>query len=293
MGPYPMITLNSLDTNMASVTPVKKNTKIFWTGGWDSTFQLLRLLLVDKIQVTPFYLIDEDRKSTGVEIQTMNQIKKYLIAEYPHTRGLLLPTQYFGVSDIVHDTKIDDAFEAIKKERHLGIQYNWLARFCKQQSISDIHLCIHRDDVGHAVIQEFVEIVNKEHRSTFRINPDFHTTHEYTLFRYYHFPMFDISKVQMAAISTEKGWNDVMGMTWFCHHPRNGINGIRPCGTCNPCVYTIEEGLGWRIPKITRIKSFLYKNTLRPFVLYIQNSPYWKPIAKKALVNINLLLKRI
>ena len=42
----------------------KGNVNILWTGGWDSTFQLLSLLLLHGRKVTPYYLIDAERLST-------------------------------------------------------------------------------------------------------------------------------------------------------------------------------------------------------------------------------------
>jgi hypothetical protein len=46
---------------------------------------------------------------------------------------------------------------------------------------------------------------------------------------------------------------DLMQLTWFCHRPRKG----QPCGTCNPCIYTIEEGLGDRIPFANRARYYV------------------------------------
>ena len=48
-------------------------------------------------------------------------------------------------------------------------------------------------------------------------------------------------------------FEDVMKLTWFCHRPRRG----QPCGTCNPCIYTIEEGLGERVPMSGRLRYHL------------------------------------
>jgi hypothetical protein len=63
------------------------------------------------------------------------------------------------------------------------------------------------------------------------------------------------------AVADEQGWKDLMGMTWFCHKPRKDMT---PCGVCNPCLYTIEEGLGWRIPRSRRALSALYRAFVLP-----------------------------
>ena len=75
-------------------------TNLFWTGGWDSTFRVLQLLLLHKRSVQPYYVIDEDRRSTGMEIHTMIKIKDLLYNLHPDTRKLLLPIRFIDVHDI-------------------------------------------------------------------------------------------------------------------------------------------------------------------------------------------------
>jgi NAD(P)-dependent dehydrogenase (short-subunit alcohol dehydrogenase family) len=62
-------------------------------------------------------------------------------------------------------------------------------------------------------------------------------------------------------VDTDSGhWHRLMDMTWFCHRPVNG----KPCGACAPCVYTIEEGLAWRVPRSRRMLSFFYRKLALP-----------------------------
>ncbi len=65
---------------------------LLWTGGWDSTFRLLELLLVKGKVVQPYYIIDADRNSTGMELRTMEELKRRIFAEYPGATNLLRPT---------------------------------------------------------------------------------------------------------------------------------------------------------------------------------------------------------
>jgi hypothetical protein len=239
----------------------EKNVNLLWTGGWDSTFQLLQLLILHRCHVTPFYLIEEDRPSTGMEIHAMKHIKDHIYKEYPHTQELLHPTRYFAVEDIPPDPEISETFQDIFKRKFMGIQYEWLARFCKENAIEDLQLCIHRDDKAHSVIEKMVSESNGDFQSILRVDEKFNTTGEYILFRYYTFPIFNLSKIEMASIANEQGWNEIMAMTWFCHTPRRGV---KPCGVCGPCVYTIQEGLGWRVPVSSRILSFFVRSFIRP-----------------------------
>lgn len=77
MGTFPTASLfNKERIDMQHENGHLEPIKILWTGGWDSTFQLLRLLFLDKQPVEPYYLIDEERPSTGIELLTMKRIRQ-------------------------------------------------------------------------------------------------------------------------------------------------------------------------------------------------------------------------
>jgi 7-cyano-7-deazaguanine synthase in queuosine biosynthesis len=246
---------------MKEILSEKENVALLWTGGWDSTFQLLQLLIIHRSRVTPFYLIDAERRSTGVELLTMKHIKDRLLKEYPHTHELLQSTKYFAMADISPDSEITEAFQSLLKEKFMGGQYDWLPRFCKENGVADIQLCIHRDDKAHFVIEQVVSESTNDLQTIFRVDPKFKETNEYQLFRYFSFPIFKLTKLEMSAIANKHGWGNIMDMTWFCHTPTNNMS---PCGKCNPCQYTIEEGLGCRIPVRNRLVAFFYKSIVRP-----------------------------
>lgn len=233
---------------------------LLWTGGWDSTFQLLRLLTCRREPVTPFYLIDAERASTGLELRAMKRIKHRLSGEYPLTRELLQPTRYFGVDDIAPDREITEAFVSTCNNTHIGFQYEWLARFCKQHALTDMQLCI---DAGtsraYHRIEPFVIQVETASQRTYRIDPKHAMTPEYRLFRFYTLPVFGLTKPDMVAIADEQGWNGIMAMTWFCHYPRGDM---KPCGRCVACASVIEEGLGWRIPFRSRIAYVFHRQVV-------------------------------
>lgn len=247
--------LNAMTPSTATthITTHQASNKLLWTGGWDSTFQLLQLLLIHRQPVTPYYLIDEGRGSVAAEIVAMKQIKQRIFNDFPETEGLLSPTQYFAVGDIPENTTITQAFKNIIKRHYIGSQYEWLARFCTSQSIFDLQLCIHRDDKAHSVIENLVHAVDMRGQQVHCINSANGRCDEQTLFGFFTFPIFEISKTSMHSIAEMNGWGGIMAMTWFCHNPRFGM---KPCGACNPCRYTIEEGLGARVPLSSRIFAF-------------------------------------
>jgi len=245
----------------------ERSVRLLWTGGWDSTFQLLRLLLVHGKHVTPYYLKRERRPSTAIEIATMARIRSALLERFPHTHELLHPTRFFDVARLLPDEAIHDAYEHTLQRTHLARQYEWLAWFCTEQRIDEIELCIHRDDKAHGVLEPFV--IEEEEDDGYRTHR-FDARHRgrredaaelHRLFRHFSFPLFEVTKLEMAREADDRGWRPYMDMTWFCHSPIRG----KPCGICNPCLYTIEEGLGDRLPRMSRVRSAVFRTCLLPF----------------------------
>ncbi|NRR75753.1 hypothetical protein HRD57_10360 [Tetragenococcus halophilus] len=65
---------------------------ILWTGGWDSTFRVLSLVILQNKEVQPYYIIDPGRASNEVELLTMEKIKKEVVRKFPNTKGLIKKT---------------------------------------------------------------------------------------------------------------------------------------------------------------------------------------------------------
>lgn len=230
-------------------------TEIFWTGGWDSTFQVLRLLLERNRRVRPYYLIDASRSSTLLEIQAMDSIRASLFREFTWTRERLEPTQFCSVADIPQDEEIARAFQMIRARRHMGGQYDWLARFCKHRNLSGVELSIlqnERANADHFCLRAYMSEADEAGDHAWRIAPRYAHTPEYRLFRYYTFPLFGFGKMDMRNIVASKGWDPFMNSTWFCHRPGRRR---QPCGTCNPCLMTFREGMGYRMSPLSRLKA--------------------------------------
>ncbi|MBD9470688.1 hypothetical protein [Pseudoxanthomonas sp. PXM01] len=254
---------------------VDEGVRLLWTSGWDSTFQLLRLLLKHRLVVTPYYLEDPTRPSTATELQSLQRITEALHARHPHTRDLLRPLRRFRVAELDHDADIADALRRVRRHMYIGSQYAWLPQFCIQHGIDGIELSVHVDDKVQALLSSKVEAFEQAgtYRS-FRLSVRHAGTPEYTLFRHFSFPLFPIDKRAMQDEAAREGWSALMDMTWFCHRPLRG----RPCGACAPCVYTIEEGLAWRVPRTRRALSFVYRTLALPL----------KPPLRSALATLGL-----
>lgn len=243
---------------MSNTGPVR----LLWSGGWDSSFRLLQSLLIRRRKVQPYYVIDTDRLSTGAEIRAMDNIKTQLFGEHPEIQELLLPTQFRDVLDIAKDHEITEALSTIRRHSRLGVQYDWLARFAREFGSAGMELCITCwDTVPHKLLAPHVREIIMQGEPTYVIGDDVRGTAEYTLFKYFTFPLFHVTKMDLQRFSAEAGFGDLMELTWFCHHPRpDGA----PCGTCNPCLYAVEQGMGWRLPLVSRIRNRVYRLLRHP-----------------------------
>lgn len=217
---------------------------LLWTGGWDSTFRLLQIIFEENQKVQPFYIVDLSRSSWQTEIETMNGIKSFLAKKHPENFGLLKPTILFDRDDIPFSPEIKDAWNQIKKRRHIGKQYSWLAMFCKSFELSDIELSIQKHTHSESVSQSLV----------FNLEKDRISTEEKIVFKYFSYPLKNLSKIEMTNISEKNNWAEILEKTWFCHHPLSTFFLKRiPCGVCNPCRVAVEEGFGHKIPAINRV----------------------------------------
>ena len=220
--------------------------RILWTGGWDSTFRVLDLVLNKKKNIQPYYILDERRASTEIEIATMEKIKEMMKELDPQSIYRIKDTIYLERNKIPENKKITKYYEVLKTQSHLGDQYDWLARYTESEGIKNLELCIHVDDTVEGFIKNDVKLITSDNDRYYELveNP---SQKELEIFSYYRFPLFDMTKIEMGEIAKESGFFHIMEETWFCHYPYKG----KPCGMCNPCRYTKEEGLGRRVPNPT------------------------------------------
>ena len=217
---------------------------VLWTSGWESTYRVVDLILNKKEEVQPYYILDNKRVSSKVEINTMKKIKRMLIEQDPEAENLLKDTIVFNIRDIPKDEELTSNYYNLANRSHLGGQYDWLARFAKSEGLDDLELCIHRDDKAGEFILD--DIITTEDKGGFKLRDEL-SYPELNLFSYFRFPLFEVSKLEIEQKAKEYGFSHIMEETWFCHSPVNN----KPCGLCNPCKYTIEEGLGRRVPNPT------------------------------------------
>jgi hypothetical protein len=240
---------------------MEKPVNLFWTSGWDSTFRLLDLLLVQQRAVQPYYIKDHLRKSLDMEIKTMETLTDMIVKKAPSTKQLLLPTKFKDLKAITPNEQIQQQYARLKSLTHLGAQYEWLACFAEEEKMYDLELCVGTLQTGffRSFIKPELLKFHDGKADNFRLT-DRPTNPDISIFRYFRFPVHELAKLDLQQLAIEHNFIDILNQTWFCHSPIHN----QPCGLCNPCKATMEEGLGRRIPLQAQLRHFMYTNVRMP-----------------------------
>ena len=229
--------------------------EILWTGGFDSTFRVVQLSKFE-IEIQPYYLSD-NRQSEKNELQAITDITE-LLKKHPNTRCDFRPLIYVSMASRVEDKKITDTYRRMLQKDFFGSQYDWLARFAKNHK--GIELSIHQDDKAILLIKKYGKIktiYDDICGKNFVLDTEASSKDLCTLFQDFRFPLEPYRKLAMKQYYIENGYTDIMNKTWFCFTPING----KPCGKCNPCKYTIEEGMGERFTFTAKMRYACRKFT--------------------------------
>lgn len=231
----------------------KQPRKVLWTGGFDSTFRICYLLLVEQNDVQPMYVIDVTRDSTSLELETMSKIRDALRERASAT---LLPTRIFNRDDYVIPPELKAMHERIREQASFGIQYLWLAAVAEAEGWRDVEMGNHRHPAG---TPEWQKVVFEDPPRSSKLSE----RPEAQLFKYFSAPILHLSKPEMMELATKYGFVDILMMRWFCHHPI----GKRACGHCGPCRIARRDGVTGNAnfaPMPLRATAFL-KRAVRHF----------------------------
>jgi hypothetical protein len=215
---------------------------LYWTGGYDSTYRLCEMLIVEKKKVQPIYIslpLDNDcvteeacnklwvRRNRKEEKNAMKKIIEKLHKDFPYTKRTLLPTLEVKkeISDSDFNMKFEDAFYSNnlwprKRKKH---QYLFLSKFAYyHKKFIDIGvLGIHKDSIfGQYLKKNLIEKNNNLYLK------DINHPLGYLLF-----PLYGRSKEDLLELSKKYKFEHVLKITWSCWFPKNG----KPCGKCPMC----------------------------------------------------------
>jgi hypothetical protein len=211
---------------------------LLWTGGWDSTYRLLELLLIEDQMVRPHYIVDPERESIANEIIAMTRIRNRIQVSFPTRAARILPLEMVHLEAIQPDEEITGWFQQLAGKFHIGIQFDWLARFAKY-NVREPELCIENGrPVFPPDIFDCIQPLLSGKGHACRVEGPFPEP-GLQMFTYFRFPVIHLTKDEMRIISEERGFSDIMQLTWFCHKPQKGL----PCGKCQACLMTSAGGL--------------------------------------------------
>lgn len=216
--------------------------RVYWTGGFDSTFRVLQATLDEGRTVVPYYLAgDIDNTARGktrrrnrvMELRAMERVRTALQRDFPLAAARLQPLV------VVEDVPLSDethsrmrALHRRKVVRRPTCQYGSLGQYALRQG-QPIEIGIVRD--GHsnagiyAGIHDKVAGVGASCRltdSALRAHP------EYTLFKNCVFPLLHLQKPDMLRIAKTGGYDHLLRETWSCWYPTAND---QPCNKCLMC----------------------------------------------------------
>ena len=233
---------------------------ILWSGGWDGTFRLLQLCQFD-IDIKPIYVIDENRKSTEIELE---QIKKIMTIVRERFSANVLDIELYNKNWVLENCKNDkitNSFNYLRSKYNVGTQYEWFALLCDYLGVKMESAVVHQ---YHGKVEDAIEgegelklMENDFLSERYYAMSGKDTTCISDVFGKIIFPVIKLTKQDEERIARENGWMDIMELTWFCHTPING----EPCGLCGPCDDAMNTGMEWRMPKSSQ-RRYKYRKIL-------------------------------
>ena len=224
---------------------------LFWTGGYDSTFRLCQLLLVEDKPVRPIYLMcgnvdDSDdwltmvsRKNVSTEITTMKDIRTELLQNNTHLANKLLPTFY--VVSIKKNLETTAKFKRLHKylkyfSRDIN-QYERMARFSKEFKFP-IEVGLENCGTG---LDEATKGKRVGQWSSCQLMNNLPLKYQdLEIFRDFRFPICHLTKEEMKTISLNNNFYYLLVMTFSCWYPDKDGNA---CGKCQMCKKRIIIGI--------------------------------------------------
>jgi hypothetical protein len=217
----------------------------FWTGGWDSSFRVLELLLRYRCEVQPIYVADPYRKSRQNEVLAMNRIREALGGRFPDA-ALRLRETIFLEKDELEISALSSQWHAqLRSTIEISWQYEWLAAVGDTVGFGKIEMSFQGNDTGphfefirqHATKREYpcggstYELEEWEPTNAFE--------EAMQLFHHFTYPTIHTPKAAMDAVAEENGFADMLRLTWFCHYPI----GEDPCGACSVCRHVVDANV--------------------------------------------------
>ena len=249
--------------------------KLFWTGGFDSTFRLCQLVRT-KEKVEPIYIINKSRKSYLYEIEAQKQIIAFL--KEKGYGDFILPVRYEDFYDIPMKKGWEEDFLLANRHCDIVPQFGWLSVYANQHYKQDGYLEVCQEKLMNgqpSTIETYLAadnhgIVKKDEYGRYIIDKE-RTTHMRTmrLFGSLAFPVLEITNSEMLQLLQDWHLVEIIHLIRFCDGDMS-----EPCGVCTPCRNKIKTGL---------FSKFFSKNAMHrnKIITYLENLDYGDKISMR------------
>lgn len=218
--------------------------RLLWTGGWDSSFRLMQLLLLERRAVQPIYVLTPDRTTARLELRAIERMRDGLRPRLADP-ALLRPLQILLASDHRPTSWQRAAFDAIRARAHLGTQYLALAGVAETQGWRDVEVSVERYTSPDGLSAWSRMLMDSP--GVLGQRP------EAQLLKYWSFPVMHLTKEDMGQIAAQEGFLDLLRLRWFCHDPV----GEKACGRCRPCRLANRDAVDFAPPALSLAREAL------------------------------------
>lgn len=109
-----------IEKERATIMPCEAH-RILWTGGWDSTFRILYLVLHGSRQIQPYYLYFEMRRSSVLELEAIELIQKLFRERFPWAARRITRPIVIKIDDLPQNEELHQAYATLRNRYYLGI----------------------------------------------------------------------------------------------------------------------------------------------------------------------------
>lgn len=226
---------------------ILKPVPLFWTGGYDSTYRLCELLLIEKREVQPIYIsanIDNDpgestcRHNHIQEKAAMAKIRSTILSEYPGVNSKFMPTMV--ISKVVLSETYKSAMLELYKQnlvRRPTCQYGALAyiaqKLTRMNKYAPAEICVENEPTSkmHRTIYPFIFKFRIRKKATLNFIRSFNLLKGIHIFNSINFSTIYKSKSTMLDIAKKNNFENILNLTWSCWYPVNN----KPCRKCIMC----------------------------------------------------------
>ena len=181
---------------------------IFWTGGFDSTFLIMKYLMCTNNVIQPIYIdgclddytCESGRQNKDLEKRTMSNIRRIIQEKYPGKSKRLLDTIFIGEVEISEETQLQSikVFESGHIATRSRNQYTSISQVCKNLQINGL-IGITKDDERW----RDVSIRNMDTQDASIDDKDDKNIQNVSLFQRIRFPIIHLSKKDILLISKQ------------------------------------------------------------------------------------------